>query len=291
VVARYRRVKGDREDRELFVGINRPFDFGKFAALEYRSNRLTNLLSARVSKSRSLRPGWGYDLNLGIESGDSSAFLAAEYGGAHGVYSAAYRRIKGQDAYRLGTTGAVSWTRGQVFFSRPVGSSFALVEVEDLGGVDVMLNNQLIGTTSKDGRLLVPHLNPYYGNRLAINDRDIPVNYEIPRLEQVIATPFRGDGTVSFKVRTLQAFTGVLNIVNGNQARPAEYWGLRYSVNGEVKETVIGRSGVFYFENTPAGPLTVDIFSGEQNCQLTLEIPDTPEIHVDLGESNCELTN
>jgi outer membrane usher protein len=291
LVTRYRKVGGDREDREVFVGINRPFGFGRLASMEYRSNQLTSMLSARISRSRSISPGWGYDLNLGWQEGDPNALLYAEYGGAHGVYSASYRRARGGNAFRMGTAGAVSWTGGNINFSRPIRDSFALVEVEDLAGVEVMLNNQFIGKTNQDGLLLVPGLNPYYGNRLSISDKGIPVNFELPRLDQIIATPFRGGGLVTFEAQKLQSFSGVLNVIENGESRPAEYWGLRYAVEGEAIETVVGKAGMFYFENTPAGPLPVEIFLADSVCRLVLDIPDTPDMHVDLGESNCEMSN
>jgi hypothetical protein len=58
-----------------------------------------------------------------------------------------------------------------------------------------------------------------------------------------------------------------------------------------VIETVVGRAGVFYIENTPAGPLELEMFSGDRVCHTVLEIPDSPEIHVDLGDQYCEIPN
>jgi outer membrane usher protein len=291
LLARYSRVGGDLDDRQFFVGITRSIGFGRLAAVEYRRNKATSILSARISKNRSFGPGLGYNLNAGLEKGDPNALFSTEYGGTYGVYSASYRHVKGQNAFRIGATGSVSWIAGKTFFSRPIRNSFALVEVEDLRGVDVLFNNQFIGKTNKDGLLLAPDLNPYYGNLLSVNDRDIPVNYELSGVEQVVATPFRGGGMVTFVAQKLQAFTGILNISANGKKRPAEYWGMRYEIEDQHFETVVGKSGLFYLENIPAGVLPVEIFSAGRVCRVVLTIPQSTEMHIDLGETDCEITN
>lgn len=291
LLARYIRIGGDRKDHQVFLGVSIPFGFSQLAAIEYRSNRATSLLSGRLSKSRSLGPGLGYDINVGLQSGNANALMRAEYGGEYGVYSAGYRRVGNQSAYRAGMAGSVAWTGGQVFFSRPVRESFALIQVSDLADVDVLLNNQFIGKTNQDGLLLAPNLNPYYGNRLSINDRDIPVNYELSGFEQTVATPFRGGGTVAFTAKKLQAFGGSLFITEHGVRQPAEYWGLRYEAGGQSFETVVGQAGAFYLENIPGNSLEVEVFSASRECRVTLQIPESSEMYVDLGEIDCEIIN
>jgi outer membrane usher protein len=228
---------------------------------------------------------------VGLQGGSANALVLAEYGGQYGVYSASSRRVGNQNAYRVGMAGSISWMGGRAFFARPVRESFALIKVADLPDVEVLLNNQFIGRTNRDGLLLAPGLNPYYGNRLSINHQDIPVNYELSDIEQVVATPFRGGGVVSFDAHKIQAFTGTLFVIFDEQKRPAEYWGLRFNVEEQWFESVVGKSGVFYLENIPAGALMVEAFSASQVCQVTVEIPDNAEMYVDLGEINCEISN
>jgi outer membrane usher protein len=291
LLARYTRVGGDQNDRQIFMGVSIPFGHGQLAAIEYRSNRSDSLLSGRLSKNRSLGPGLGYDFNAGLQSGDANAAMATEYGGKYGVYSAGYRRVNNENAFRIGAAGSISWIGGGMHFSRPIRESFALIQVADLQGVDVLLNNQFIGKTNQDGLLLAPGLNPYYGNRLSINDQDIPVNYELSDIEHVVATPFRGGGTVSFKTRKLQAFTGMFFVTIDGERRPAEHWGLRYEIGGQSFESAVGNSGVFYLENILARSLEVTLFSSTRVCNVTLAIPDSSEMYVDLGEIDCEITN
>ena len=64
--------------------------------------------------------------------------------------------------------------------------------VPGVGGVHGTLSNQVVGTTNKNGNLLIPNMLPYYGNRVGIEDKDIPFEYNINATEMTIAPPYRG---------------------------------------------------------------------------------------------------
>jgi len=291
LAARYTRISGDVNDEEFFLGLSRPFGAGRSGAIEYRKNSAISRISARLSKNRSLGPGLGYNLSVGLQDGTRDALLAAEYAGSAGVYSAGYRIVNGQASYRAGMFGSVSMIAGKLHLSRPIRDSFVLIKVDELADVDVRFNNQFAGQTNKSGELLIPNLNSYYGNRISVNDHDIPIDYELAGFEQVIATPFRGGGIVAFDARRLQAFTGRIFVSKEGDSQPAEYWGLRYQQGREPVQTVVGRSGEFYLENLPPGETQAEIFSGDKVCLFTFNPPNSREVLVNLGEITCELSN
>ena len=81
---------------------------------------------------------------------------------------------------------------GSIHATRPVDESYGLIRVPGVSGVRGYLSNQEVGRTDRRGDLLVPNLLPYYGNRLGINDKDIPMDHDIGTTELTIAPPFRG---------------------------------------------------------------------------------------------------
>src|SRR5207245_10316865 len=111
-----------------------------------------------------------------------------------------YNRAAGSDGGTVTAAGALVLVEGNVMASRPVREGFALIQVPGLEGVRGFLNNQEIGRTDGGGNLLIPALQPYYGNRLRIGDADIPIDYQIGAIEKVVATTARGGALVSFDV-------------------------------------------------------------------------------------------
>lgn len=184
-----------------------------------------------------------------------------------------------------------SWLGSGVHFSRPIADSFALVKLDKLRDVDVRFNNQFMGRTNQNGELIIPRLNAYLGNLISLDDQDIPINYELAGFEQVVATPFRGGAVITFDSTKLQAFTGQIYIDVNGKRQPAEYWGLRYESGGQKVESVVGKSGEFYIENLAPGSHLAEIYSGSKICRFTLNIPESQEVYVNLGELSCEVSN
>jgi outer membrane usher protein len=65
-------------------------------------------------------------------------------------------------------------------------------------------SHQEIGKTGRRGDLLVPDLQPYYGNVLNIADGDIPLQYAVPDVGVTLAPPYRGGAVAVFDVQRVQ---------------------------------------------------------------------------------------
>jgi outer membrane usher protein len=291
VVARYIGTLSGARDHEAFIGLTWSMDGGRFGGLEFQRSRDMDRLSGRFARNSPLGPGFGYSVRSGLADGDSEADIALEYAARTATYALRYFRNDDLRSLRLGSRGSVSWIGGGLHLARPITDSFTLVDANELAGVDVYLNHQPMGKTNSDGQLLIPRLTPYYGNRLSFDDRSIPLNYEIPALEQVSATPFRGGGITRFDVRLIQGITGRIFVEMHGETNPAEYWGLRYQDTDVMLETVVGVAGEFYLENLSAGDVQAEIFRGEQTCRLTLVVPQSRAMFIDLGDIACAISD
>lgn len=240
--------------------------------------------------------GFGYRMvgerssNDGL--GDGYRFAPSlQYNGPHGVYTAdlvANRSPGGasQQAYQLGIGGGIAYVGGALAFSRPVTDSFGIVKVGEMQGVRVYHSAQEIGRTDSTGRVFLPNLGSYVANRVAIDDRDIPINYVIADKELSISPPLRSGSVIRFDVMRIQAITGRLAVRIAGQAQAVEYVDLFVMIDGKETVTPTGRGGEFYIENLKPGRHAVRFTLGEQRCAFELTVPPSQEMLIDLGEQH-----
>src|SRR6185312_10298324 len=98
---------------------------------------------------------------------------------------------------------------------RQIYNGFAVVSTDGVPNVPVKLENNLIGTTDKHGRLLVTPLNAYQNNKLSIDPMDLPADVRIAQVD-TIATPTDRAGTlVRFGITPIRAASIILVDANG----------------------------------------------------------------------------
>ncbi len=240
--------------------------------------------------------GFGYRMvgerssNDGL--GDGYRFAPSlQYNGPHGVYTAdlVSNRSPGgasQQAYQLGIGGGIAYVGGALAFSRPVTDSFGIVKVGELQGVRVYHSAQEIGRTDAAGRVFLPNLGSYVANRVAIDDRDIPIDYVIADKELNLSPPLRSGSVIRFDVMRIQAITGRLAVRIAGQAQAVEYIDLFVMIDGKETVTPTGRGGEFYIENLKPGRHAARFTLGERRCAFELTVPPSQEMLIDLGEQH-----
>jgi outer membrane usher protein len=165
-----------------------------------------------------------------------------------------------------------------------VQEGFALMQVPGVEGVRGYLNNQEIGRTNGSGNLLVPALQPYYGNRLRIGDADVPIDYQIGAIEQVVATAIRSGAVVRFDVQRVTSVKGVVRVdVNGQPTVPA--FG-ELTVDARLRSP-LGADGQFWFSDLPVGVHAAQVEFREGTCRFELVVPRSASASVNLGTLSC----
>jgi len=284
--ARTRRA--GRNANEAFVGLSYYLGASTTASASYQRLDGVGTGSLDVQKSLPFGTGFGYRVN-GTATGDENGGGATvQYQGPFGLYEAAYQRTNGQDAKTLSVSGGVVAIGGEVFPTRPVGDAFALIRVPGVGGVTGLSSNQSVGKTSAAGNLLVPELSSYYGNRIAIADTDLPLDYAVETTEKTVAPPFRGGAVVTFPVRRVQGVHGtvVLDAGGGREVVPA-YGELTVEAGATRLDSPVGEEGEFYFENIPSGRHVATLTFGDTTCRFPVQIPVSSKPAIDLGRVTC----
>lgn len=243
---------------------------------------------AEIQRSLPIGTGYGYRLQSSASSGQHNGSGVLQYQTSFGRYEMSFDPFHSNVHPSVNAAGGLVYQADSLIAARPVDSSFALVRVPDVKDVRVYASNVLVGRTNDRGDLLVPNLLPYYGNRLSIDDRDVPLNYEVLGVEQTIAPPYRGGAFVEFPVRQIRTVTGSVAVRDNKKIEAVPAFGqLTLTGNGEAYVSPIGRGGEFYFENIPAGTYNANIEYRDGACQFRLAVPPGGDAVVKLGRSVC----
>lgn len=301
VTASHARQPQQKPDTSVFTGLTYFLGDSTTATASNEVSRHQNISAIEAQRSLPLGTGYGYrvravraeqdlpqvDGRSGGSTVDYQGLADLQYQSQYGFYEAAYERVNGRNTSALTAAVGLVAIGGGVHLTRPVQDSYALVSVPGVPGVRTALNNQEVGRTDSRGRLLVPNLLPYYGNRLSITDQDIPIDYSIAVTNRLVAPPVKAGAVVTFPARRIQAFVGTLVVESGGRTITPAYGQLTVTAEGQTFESPIGRDGEFYLENLPRGRHPAVIDHKDAACRFTLDAPASAASLVDVGTVRC----
>ena len=241
--------------------------------------------SAGVSHTMPVGSGYGYRV-------EGQAGAVASRGSGLFQYQTGFGRYEAQ-VDQLGTTtyGAVRAAGGiviagdRVFATRPVEEAYALVRV-GVPGVTAYLENQEAGVTDDQGDVLVPALLARYSNRLSIRAADIPMDYEVGKVEQRVAPGRKSGMVVRFDVSPIRAVMGRLRL-EGDTSQVPGGGELVVLQDGAELRAATTADGRFFLEGARPGPHAAEVTWRGGSCRTTLIVSEKPGIQ-DVGERTCE---
>jgi outer membrane usher protein len=172
---------------------------------------------------------------------------------------------------------------GNVFASRRIDQSFAVVEVPGYPDVRVSTDNQLVGHTDPAGIALIPRLRAYDANAISIDQRDLPMDAEIGALT-LLATPyFRSGMVVRFPVKRLHPSTFTVVLEDGG-VLPI---GAAVKLLGQTGNALLGSDGEVYVEDMGATNVLRAEWRGQQ-CEFDVPYTAGDDPLPDLGTFVCK---
>jgi outer membrane usher protein len=261
------------------------YTFDEMTTVNSSAASRDGVASAAASAQRGLPLGEGVGYQVQGESGPSEHVTAQLQANApFGHYEAGFQRFGTENAASATAAGSVVLLGDRLFLARPVQDGFAVLRVPGLAGVHGYLNNVEIGATDARGDLFVPNLLPYYGNRLSIRDADVPMEYEVGRVERLVASPYRGGALVEFDVHRIQSVTGILEIEGGGAPAFGE---LQLAANGKSLQSPIAADGRFWLDGVPVGThdLAVEFRGG--TCTARIDVKESAGALLDVGRLRC----
>ena len=281
------RTREVRQETQLFVGLMIALDRATTLHLSARgqSDR-DESYGAQLSRAVPIGEGLGYRVGFDTTpSGDNSqASTYVQYNTRSASYvldagTVRQPAVGRADRAEVAVAGAAAYAGGQWYASRQIEDSFVAVQLAaPLDGVRVYSNNQEVGRTDRDGRLLVPHVGSFYETQITIDEKDVPLEYSIGDLRRVVAPPYRSGSLLAFDVRRLRAVEGVLNLRSGIRAE-----NLSFTLDGQERFT--GRDGRYYLEDLAPGRHQAQL----GDCPFFIDVPKSMEALTALPEvTACE---
>ena len=166
-----------------------------------------------VTLQRDLPAGSGLGYRMSLSSSDEQdAYLA--YQGRAGIASVDYSRRNGDSGVRVGATGGLAITGAGLMPARQLNESFAVVQVADYPGLTVYADNQPVGRTDKQGRVLIEALRPYQRNEISVDPTQVPMDGSLSQSVIGVTPAYRSGALVRFPVERAMAAT--MRVVQAN---------------------------------------------------------------------------
>jgi len=241
-----------------------------------------------LSKPLPIGRGVGFRLS-GSDAESGSGFGEVSVNTAYNQMRASYDVAEDGERKNASATmaGGVIVAGGGLFFTRPLETSAAVVEVTGLRRVRIMADNVEVARTGRSGRALVPRLLPYLANRISFNETDIPFDYTIPVSFQLIAPPYRGAAFVKFATARIQGRTGsVRMMIDGREVSPSYGTIVVTLPNGPV-ESPLNAEGEFFLD-LPDGHHRAMITFQDRSCMVEFDATTQKgELMQRLGVLRC----
>jgi len=260
----------DSDDRSAYLSVSAALGRNRQSSVSAQRNgeRLTYVADLSQPVPGDGSQG-GYGWRVQARGGDDGAGGLAELGWLNrvGRYSMGYARQGDLDYGYASASGSVVWMGGHVFAAREVPDAFAVVSTDGFGGIPVRLENRLIGSTDRNGLLLVTPLLSWQRNRLSIDTLDLPADMRADRVDTWV-TPRQSAGLgVNFGLRRTQAMHVVLH-------DPA---GAPLPVGSQVRlpgggSATVGYDGETYLEDV-ATPVQLEVDLPDGHCRVHLAPP------------------
>jgi outer membrane usher protein len=193
-----------------------------------------------------------------------------------------------QQSIRLGLQSALVFVDGQLFVSRRVQDSFAIVEVPGYADVGVGFQGNVQARTDAKGIAFLPRLQSLQRNSVRLDPSELPISAEIDNIEQVAVPAARSGVKISFPVRSGRAALIKIVLADGQDA-PA---GAEIELVGDQQEFFVARRGEAFITGLQAKN-TLKLKHNGSSCTISLGLPEegqgtkSDEI-LRLGPVRCE---
>lgn len=181
-----------------------------------------------------------------------------------------------------GASGSLVLMDGALFAANRVSDAFVVVSTDGVAGIPVRYENQLVGRTNPDGRLLIPWASAYYPGKYEIDPLALPANVAVPTVTQNIAVASGSGAVVRFPINRHAAARATLSDRKGSPLAP----GTPVLINGAAM-TYVGWDGFLYVEQAMAENRLSATLAGGQSCSASFAVPQDAIDIVDIGDLIC----
>ncbi len=273
----------DTTSAGLYLGVNIPFgdNVSLNGGLQSRGHDVGGYAEASKPVDQDVG-SWGWRIR-DYEGND--AYRSATVG-----YRASAARLEAginQDSSGVRATaqadGAVAMLGGNVFASNRIDGAFAVVDAHE-PGVRVMRENVVIGTTDSDGKILIPSLNAYYKNKIAIDPMDLPLDAEIASTLEYVAPSFKSGVYVEFDVKKAKPSAIVILKDASGKFLAA---GSEGHLDGSDEPFIVGYDGQAFVKGLQAVN-TIHVINNGRECTAQFSFGTETAVQPTIGPEICQ---
>jgi outer membrane usher protein len=192
--------------------------------------------------------GWGWGVQAGANGSTRYSQAQLQYLGRYGEATALAQDVGGTSNVSLDLSGAVVLMDGSLAVARRIYDGFALVSTDGVGGIPVLHENRMIGTTDRNGHLLVADLQAYQANLIGIDSMGLPADARIDTTAMEVVPQFQSGVLAHFPVTRYAAASVILQGPDGKLLAP----GTRVRDVESGRNTIVGYDGLAFVENLQA---------------------------------------
>lgn len=209
----------DRGNTGLSLGLSIPLGGDVTASSGAASTRAGYAAGASAVKPIREDPGsYGWRLS-DLEGAQRLRLASAGYRSDIGKTEATVLQSQSGVAGTFAQEGAIVAAGGDVFFANRIDDAFAVVDA-GAPGLEISLENRPAVRTNARGKAILPGLNAYQKNKIAIDPRDLPLDASIAATQQEAVPVYRSGVLVDFGVRT--GLKSAIVILTGADGRPLQ---------------------------------------------------------------------
>lgn len=216
--------------------------------------------------------GTGYRLASLTGQGTARQEASVTYNQRYASMQAELVRFNGAASSRLSAQGGINYLADGVYFSRGLDEGFAVVQTKDIAGVAVLLENQVVAHTDKQGRAVIGNLLAYQKNSISIDPLTLPMDVAIKSIEKSVMPRPQGGVLIDFDIRRTLAVTLTIKLPDGQMLPPQT----PVEVMGVSGEFVSGNRGEVFVELPQRrGNRVIARPVGSPSCDLNVDLPNT----------------
>jgi len=254
-----------RTERGITATFSMAFDSRVAFNTSAGRQRGEKVASMSLGRAPDFDGGIGWALQAGKTGQQRYDQAQVQYLGAHGRAIVSSQRVGESRNTSLDVSGAIVAMDGTVITARNVGRGFALVS-SGAPDLPVLQDNRPIGRTDRNGRLLVPDLQPYAASRIAIDPSSLPSDTRIP-LTNLDVVPRQNAGVIArFEIERYAAAT--LMLVGADGSVPEV--GTLARLDGSELTAMVGYDGVLFVEGLRAQNRVL-VGSGKNLCEVRFD--------------------
>ncbi|XLZ70555.1 fimbria/pilus outer membrane usher protein [Massilia sp. SR12] len=232
-----------RSNKALFFSLSTTFGERTSASVNAGRQNGSRQHNFSLVRPPDFEGGTGWSVQQGAIGSSTYRQAQMQYLGRYGQASAIVQQSGQSESVALELAGAVVLMDGTLAAARSVGNGFALVSAA-LEGLPVVHDNRVLGKTNSGGYLLVPNLNPFTANRIALDVTNVGADINVGTTLASVAPRNLSGLLLRFPITRYRAASIVLTDAAGLHLAPGTP--VRHRESGV--ETVVGYDGVVFID-------------------------------------------